>query len=224
MAIPNPWRRHYQSHFRAMSADTRLALCYRLAFLAYGSARCNGHANFQPGELAEHFDKPGPRISEALKGARDRGLIGLDSTTQCLVVPVHVAEGGDGHPFEICGVHDAARRIGRQRRPRKLAKVIPIRPGDTLAEAGEERQAEKCSATPGVARSDANTAAPCLAVSEQPPDGENSEVGMKVAKGCAMVGCVEPPWGYGIYCHGCRELERKRLEAERDDPIYAKGR
>lgn len=121
MAIPNPWRRHYQSHFREMSADTTRQLWDRLAMLAYGSARGNGHANFQPKELAEHFGVPSSRISEALKKARDKGLIGLDSNTRCLIVPQHIATGGDGQQYEICGVHDA-RRIGRRR------KAVPLTP------------------------------------------------------------------------------------------------
>lgn len=114
MVVQNPWRKHYQGCFRELSTDPDRPLWDRLAFLAYGSARANGHANFKPGQLAEIFDVPAKRISEALARCRDKGLLAHNSIPTCLVVPAHIAQGGVGDEYEPCGVH-TGRRIGRQR-------------------------------------------------------------------------------------------------------------
>lgn len=113
MAILNPWRWHYQSFFREQAYDSDRPLWDRLAFLAWASARRNGHANFKPGELAKLFGVGANRISEAIATAKGKELIGRDSVPTCLVVPSRVAEGGDGNEHEICGVHDGRRVRGR---------------------------------------------------------------------------------------------------------------
>jgi hypothetical protein len=107
-----------------MASDTDRPLWDRLTMLVYGSARRNGHANFNAGELAKFFRVPPPRISEALRKAKEKGLIGQDSETKCVTVPSHIATGGDGSKYEVCGIH-GARRVHR-RTTKKLAKVIPL--------------------------------------------------------------------------------------------------
>lgn len=122
LAILHPWRKHYQEFFREQSRDNDRSLWDRLAFLAWSSARRNGHANFRPGELADTFRVGPNRISEGIAGARAKGLIGMESKPTCLVVPAYIAEGGDGNEFEICGVHDGRRVRGR---PVKLDRFKP---------------------------------------------------------------------------------------------------
>ncbi|WP_155726844.1 hypothetical protein [Mycobacterium avium] len=120
--ILNPWRKHYQQFFREQAYDRDRPLWDRLAFLAWASARRNGHANFRVRELADTFGVGPNRISEAIATAKGKGLIGPESKPTCLVVPARIAEGGDGNEYEICGVHDARRVRGK---PVKLDRFRP---------------------------------------------------------------------------------------------------
>lgn len=129
--ILNPWRKHYQSFFREQAHDRHRPLWDRMAFLAWASARRNGHANFKAGELASLFGVTANRISEAIATAKDKGLIGAESKPTCLVVPARIAEGGDGNEYEICGIHDARRVRGK---PVKLDRFQPTNPPTTQAE------------------------------------------------------------------------------------------
>jgi hypothetical protein len=129
--IPNPYRQHYQVFFREQALDTDRPLWDRLAFLAWGSARRNGHANFGPGELAHFFNVRPDKISNALKIAKDKGLIGPGSKPRCLVVPERIAEGGEGSEWEICGVCDG-RRI--RSHPVKRDRFARKQPGGTRTE------------------------------------------------------------------------------------------
>lgn len=207
--IANPFRMHYQSVFREMASDSDRPLWDRLGMLAWGTVRANGHAHFQPGELAEFFGVPAKRISEALAKAKGKGMIDETSSTRCLVVPEHVAvRKGEGNPAEPCSVHHVARRIGPRKHAKrrvKLAEVIPMNATDTLMAVAE----------------DFATAAPCSSVSGQPPAVGNSEVAMKV---CSMTGCAATRWRFADYCRECLELERQRKEAERGDEIFTKRR
>lgn len=90
-----------------------MPLWLRIAFLAYGSHRQNGHANFRPGELVTILGKPGDQISRALRKAREKGYLARESTARCLVVPPHAVTGGLGHPNEVCAVHQGKRTGSR---------------------------------------------------------------------------------------------------------------
>lgn len=120
MTTEKPWARHYQHVWHERTADARLPLWLRVAFLAYGCHRANGHARFKPGEIAEVFgtvngttgeikaaDKH--NIQRAIRNAVERGWLAEGSSTLCLVVPAHAIEGGLGYTGEKCPLHSRKR-------------------------------------------------------------------------------------------------------------------
>jgi hypothetical protein len=121
MSVQNPYGMHYQSVWEERSANPLLPNWIRVAALAFGCHRANGHANFKPGELGELLGKPAPgggwaritpqAVSNAIKLAKNAGWIAEDSTARCLVVPHHAVSGGLGNANEKCPVH-AGRRTG----------------------------------------------------------------------------------------------------------------
>lgn len=124
-----PWARHYQHVWHERTADTRLPLWLRIAFLALGSHRANGHARFKPGEIAEVFGggidpKTGEirtldkhNLQRAIRNAVDRGWLAEGSSSLCLIVPAHAVQGGLGYAAEKCPIHE------RKRSPRKRKGV-----------------------------------------------------------------------------------------------------
>ena len=89
----NPWARHYQSVWHERTADDRMPLWLRVAFLAFGSHRANGHARFKPGEIAEVFgsvdaetgeikSKDKHEIQRAIRNAVTRGWL-ADRSRAC---------------------------------------------------------------------------------------------------------------------------------------------
>jgi hypothetical protein len=111
-----------QSGWRERAADPKHPLYLRIAFLAYGSCRANGHAVFTEGELAHLFDTPPNRISDALRVAKQRGMLSRESRARCLVVPPEFIYGGLGNVFERCAVHDG-KRVGTQRFSHRLVEL-----------------------------------------------------------------------------------------------------
>lgn len=109
----NWWGQHYQSIWRERADDASLPLWLRVAALAYGTHRGNGHANFRPNGIAAILGKPADRISRAIADAKRRGWLAPESSARCLVVPPHAIRGGNGHPNEICAVH-VGKRTGRK--------------------------------------------------------------------------------------------------------------
>lgn len=111
MSLTNPWAKHRQAFWREQAADHNLQLWQRVAFMAYGSHRCNGHANFIKRErelahlLGDKNPVPANRLSEAIKKAKDKGWLAAESNARCLVVPIHAIEGGLGGEFDRCAVH-----------------------------------------------------------------------------------------------------------------------
>lgn len=109
----NWWSQHYQSIWRERADDATLPLWLRVASLAYGTHRGNGHANFGPGEIAAILGKPADRVSRALAQAKRKGWLSRESSARCLVVPPHAITGGNGHRREVCAVH-VGKRTGRK--------------------------------------------------------------------------------------------------------------
>ena len=130
LSIPNPWARHYQSVWEERSSNIALPLWIRVAALAFGSHKANGHANFKRGELAKLLGKPGkdgvwqqPSAStllHAITHARQAGWLDNASTPRCLVVPAHAVSGGEGNERDKCAVHDG-KRSGRRNRLQSVA-------------------------------------------------------------------------------------------------------
>jgi hypothetical protein len=111
-----PWAKHYQSAWHERTADDRLPLWLRVAFLAFGSHRANGHARFKAGEVGEIFGTVDPETGEirpldkhniqrAIRSAVARGWLADGSSSLCLVVPAHAIAGGPGYESEKCPLH-----------------------------------------------------------------------------------------------------------------------
>lgn len=116
MSLNNPFAMHHQSVWWERGLDLDYPLWQRVAWLAMGGHRRNGHANFvaYDRELAFRLGKDGEavppnRLSEAIRKAKSKGLIAAESNARCLVVPAHAVTGGIGHVRERCAVHDGRR-------------------------------------------------------------------------------------------------------------------
>jgi hypothetical protein len=102
----NPFAFHYQGVWVERSTDPSLATWLRVAALAFGSHKKNGHATFASGELAKLLAKPGPdgvpkspsasSVANAIRIAKRKGWIAQESNARCLVVPPHAVIGGLG--------------------------------------------------------------------------------------------------------------------------------
>jgi hypothetical protein len=121
--VERPWARHYQHVWHERTADGRLPLWLRVAFLAMGSHRANGHARFKAGEIGMVFGtidadtgeiRPQDKhhVQRAIKSAVERGWLSEGSSSLCLIVPAHAIEGGVGYPSERCPIHE--RKRGRR--------------------------------------------------------------------------------------------------------------
>jgi hypothetical protein len=116
VSVQNPFGMHHQAVWRARAADRAanpsLDNWIRVATLAFGYHRRNGHASFKPGEIAEILGAPGkplsgPAVSNAIRLAKNAGWIAEESNARCLVVPPHAVGGGLGHPNDRCPIHGA---------------------------------------------------------------------------------------------------------------------
>jgi hypothetical protein len=114
MSVQNPFALHRQAVWKERAANhaanPTMPQWIRVASLAFGCHRRNGHANFKSGEIAEILGTPGKplsasSVSNAIKLAKSAGWIAQESTARCLVVPPHAVDGGIGHPNERCQIH-----------------------------------------------------------------------------------------------------------------------
>lgn len=116
MSHINAWSRHYQSVWLERAGDAELPDWLRVAALAYGSHRANGHALFKRGHvaliLAAVDTRTGaltPRsrqsVHRAIRTAIRHGWLVEGSTARCLVVPGHAISGGLGSPVDDCPQH-----------------------------------------------------------------------------------------------------------------------
>lgn len=128
------WSKHYRATYEERSGDRRLPKWLRVACLALGVHRANGHALFRvsvrgapgergaPGDLALVLGEvdlvtgeilPADRrvVLDAVDAAVRFGWLARGSSPSCLIVPAHVATYGVGNPHEPCRVdHTRARR------------------------------------------------------------------------------------------------------------------
>jgi hypothetical protein len=113
----NPWAKHYQSEWERRAGNIRLPLWLRVASLAYGKHRGNGHAQYRPGEIALSLSSVDDITGEikqplrqqvhvAIRVAVEHGFLSPSSGSRCLVVPAHAVAGGEGHPFAPCSFHE----------------------------------------------------------------------------------------------------------------------
>ena len=110
-----PWARHFQAAWHADALNPRYPLPLRVAFLAYGTHRANGHAVFRQGEVARvigHLDEDGHPVPadrrtvwRAIQQAIEYGLLAEGSRALCLIVPGHRISGGMGDENAPCARH-----------------------------------------------------------------------------------------------------------------------
>lgn len=117
------WTKHYQDAYLEDAANPRYPLAIRVAYLAYGTHKANGHARFRQGEVAKVLGGledgtfvPASRyaVNRAINTAIDYGLLAKDSRALCLVVPGHRIRGHQGNPDARCDRHGNAARTGRR--------------------------------------------------------------------------------------------------------------
>lgn len=118
-----PWARHYQEPWHDDALNPRFPLPLRVAFLAYGTHRANGHAKFKQGEIAKvlgHLDDEGHPVPadrrtvwRAIQQAVEYGLLAEGSKALCLVVPSHRIAGGIGDEHAPCPRHPKRLNRGR---------------------------------------------------------------------------------------------------------------
>lgn len=87
----------------------------RILFAALAQSDSRGHARWLPGELADVLGMVDPStgeivaaskdaVSDAIKWAKDRGLIDRESCSACIVLPPHMFQRAYG-PSALCPVH-----------------------------------------------------------------------------------------------------------------------
>lgn len=118
------WAIHYQESWRDDAANPHFSKALRVAFLAYGNHRANGHANFAQQEIAKTLGKvdehgtfvPADRraVHRAIQQAVDWGLLAEGSRALCLIVPKHRVAGGPGEDEEPCRRHPEHSSTGRR--------------------------------------------------------------------------------------------------------------
>jgi hypothetical protein len=122
----NVWSKHYHGVWAERSANTQLPDWLRVAALAYGRHKANGHAEFGPGDVAYVLGKvdeqtgefqPNENVTRAIRTAVKYGFLAEGSKSRCLVVPAHAIEGGLGNPHARCPMHEDT--LTRRRRQRK---------------------------------------------------------------------------------------------------------
>lgn len=132
MSRENPWTKHRQSFWQEKAGSPSLPLWLRVAALAYGVHRRNGHAPFKPGEIAlavsvvdvqtgEVRQPAKAQVSRAIRTAVDYGFLNPESNGRCLVVPPWGISGGMvGRPAERCRWHSestSGRKVDSQGQP-----------------------------------------------------------------------------------------------------------
>jgi hypothetical protein len=100
--------------FKDMAADDAFPRWLRVTFAAYAHIEANGHAVFRQKRLAfllgeavdgVHMPAPRQRVTEAITGAVERGLLLPESKALCLVVPRAAVAYGVGDTTQRCPRH-----------------------------------------------------------------------------------------------------------------------
>lgn len=121
--MSSPWSKHYHNVWAERSANTALPDWLRVAALAYGRHKANGHAAFGPGDVAHVLGKvdestgvfqPNENVTRAIRTAVRHGFLAEGSKSRCLVVPAHAIEGGLGNAYAPCPMHEGT--VNKRRR------------------------------------------------------------------------------------------------------------
>jgi hypothetical protein len=121
------WAAHRQGHWLEWAGSTEFPDHLRVAFVAFGRHRANGHARLEREELRYYLVRrdgtlPDRRsVYRSVRRAADLGLIVDSSTALCLVVSSHDVQGGQGDA-------DAPCRRDHTKRPRRMtaADVVTL--------------------------------------------------------------------------------------------------
>lgn len=119
------WSRHYQEPWAEDALNATYPMPLRVAFLAFGRHRANGHAVFRQGEVSNvlgRFDDHGTWVAadrrtvhRAIRHAVTYGLLAEGSKALCLIVPSHRVAGGMGSPESDCKRHPKAQGLAHLR-------------------------------------------------------------------------------------------------------------
>lgn len=123
MSRTNPFSMHRQSVWAERAGDPQFPDWLRVAAIAYGKHRANGHANFSRGalrvvlstvnrETGEIHDNE--NVSRAIATAVRYGFLAKGSNARCLVVPQHAVEGGLENAFSTCVIHGPSQSVTRK--------------------------------------------------------------------------------------------------------------
>lgn len=110
------WSRHFQGPWEERAGDPRLPLWTRVASLAFGKHRANGHASFGKGDVALTLTtvdrdtgvmkRPdAANVRRAIRLASEYGWLSSESRSTCLVVPEWAISGGLGTANAPCRNH-----------------------------------------------------------------------------------------------------------------------
>lgn len=113
------WTKHYQSAYLEDAANPAYPNAIRVAFLAYGEHKANGHARFKQREIANVLGEmddgtfvPASKyvVDRAIKTAISYGLLSPGSRALCLIVPGHRIRGHHGEADATCDRHQSTAR------------------------------------------------------------------------------------------------------------------
>ena len=108
LAQPPGFAMHKQIEWKRQAQERREWDAWlRVAALAYGTHRRNGHSPFATGEISRLLKiSRAATVSDAIRKAIEFGMLDRKSTARCLVVRPHMVTGGQyGAPNEPCPVH-----------------------------------------------------------------------------------------------------------------------
>lgn len=128
----NSWSRHYQSIWGDRAGDATLPDWLRVACLAYGKHKANGHANFEPravGLVLARVDRDtgaitpldSGNVKHAIDTAVKHGWLAEGSGSRCLIVPGRIA-GGLGRAEEPCPRHSKDCESATANRPKAVTQ------------------------------------------------------------------------------------------------------
>lgn len=128
------WARHFQNTWHERAGHPHLPAWLRVAALAYGSHRANGHATFGRGDVGLVLGRVDPSTGEVMPTTRqdvhravvkavEYGWLAAGSTARCLIVPAHAISGGLGRPDDQCPQHSSSGTGKRGATARRLRAV-----------------------------------------------------------------------------------------------------
>jgi hypothetical protein len=125
------WAAHAQDHWLQFAGNPRFQDYLRIAFVAFGLHRANGHARLAPHELAYFLVRADGTLPDrrSIKHSIDRavefGFLLPGSKALCLVVSSHHVQGGVGDPDKRCDRdHTLRQKDAAPRRPSGQKDVV----------------------------------------------------------------------------------------------------